>query len=105
MAPSDYEIIRNAILNRQQVIATHHGRPREMCPHIVGTKNGRFRAFFYQFGGASESGLAPDGSSANWRCIFIDELSDISVREGEWHTAANYDSSKQNCIDQVDRHA
>ena len=40
--PSDtYNLIRQAILDKQQVIADYGGQRREMCPHAIGTKNGR----------------------------------------------------------------
>ena len=102
MAQGDYDAIRDAILSRQQIVAFYHGHRREMCPHIIGAKVGRASAFFYQFGGASKSGLAPDGSPNNWRCIPVDELSGLSVRPGEWHTAENYDPATQRFVDEID---
>lgn len=36
-----YEAVKRAIDNKQIVRATYHGRERVMCPHVVGTKNGR----------------------------------------------------------------
>jgi hypothetical protein len=99
-----YQVIREAIINKDIVIATYHGHVREMCPHVLGKKNDRAQAFLYQFAGGSDSGLEPDGSWSNWRCLFIDELSDVSIRKsrGEWHTAPNYSSATQNCIDNID---
>ena len=79
--PSDtYNLIRQAILDKQQVIAEYLGRRREMCPHAIGTKNGREKAIFLQFGGSSSSGLGQPKD--NWRCIFIDGLTDVSIGEG-----------------------
>jgi hypothetical protein len=98
-----YNIVRQAIVNRNIVAARYRRYMREMCPHIIGTKDGREQALLYQFAGESSSGLKPDGSSDNWRCVRVDELSDISVRkaEGEWHTASNY-SAMQTCVDKID---
>jgi hypothetical protein len=96
-----YEQIRQALLHNQHVLATYNGHYREMCPHVLGTKNGRQQALFYQFGGTSSSGLAPAGSMDNWRCVFIDQLRDVSVRDGIWHTAPNH-SRPQTCVDSVD---
>ena len=98
---SNYRIIREAIINKQQIIAVYHGYPREMCPHVIGTKHGRPQALFYQFGGSSKSGLSPVGSLANWRCIPVDDLTNVSARNGQWHTASNH-SRKQTCVDLVD---
>jgi hypothetical protein len=93
-----YEIIRNAIAAKQQVVATYGGHDREMCPHAIGTKNERAQAIFFQFAGGSSQGL-PDGGQ--WRCLAIEDLSDISVREGEWYTDTNH-SQPNTCIDEID---
>lgn len=98
-----YEIIRDAILNRKIVTATYRGRVRIMCPHTLGTKRGRQQALFYQFAGDSSTGLGPDGDPQNWRCMFLDELANVSSQEaqGQWHTAPNH-SRPQTCVDQID---
>ena len=96
-----YSLIRQAILDKQQVVATYQGHHRELCPHVIGTKTGRMQALFYQFGGSSNSGLGPAGSGENWRCIPIDGLSDVSVKRGTWHTAPNH-SRGQTCADVID---
>ncbi|WP_205953608.1 hypothetical protein [Pseudoxanthomonas winnipegensis] len=89
-------------MSKQQILAVYHGHPREMCPHVIGYKNGREKALFYQFGGTSSSGRdARPGSPENWRCLFIDELSDVLAQDGPWHTADNH-SSNQTCVDDVD---
>ncbi|MBB3777503.1 hypothetical protein FHY16_000224 [Xanthomonas campestris] len=102
MSSSVYNIVRNAVLNKQQVFAIYKGYPREMCPHVIGMKNGREKALFYQFGGTSSSGkdVAID-SPQNWRCLFLDELTDVTAREGRWYTAGNH-SSEQTCVDDID---
>lgn len=96
-----YALIRQAIVNKQQVIATYNSHRREMCPHVIGTKDGRRQALFYQFGGTSESGLEPAGSPKNWRCIPIGGLSDVTVQAGAWHTAPNH-TRPQTCVDNID---
>lgn len=96
-----YSIIRDAIVAKHQIVATYRGHRREMCPHVLGTKDGRVRALFYQFGGSSSSGLADRRSVANWRCIPLDQLEDVEVRDGPWYgTAAG--TSRQTCVDHVD---
>ena len=96
-----YGLVRDAVLNRRTVTAVYQGHYREMCPHTIGWTNGNERALFYQFGGSSSSGLQPDGSLQNWRCINLAELSDVRVTNGEWHTATNH-SRKQTCVKVVD---
>lgn len=98
-----YEIISDAIQKRKIVTATYRNRSRVMCPHVLGTKRGRQQALFYQFAGESSSGLGPDGDPENWRCMFLDELSDVtsSDAKGEWHTAPNH-SRPQTCVDHIE---
>jgi hypothetical protein len=99
---STYDTIREAILKKQQVFATFKGFYREMCPHVIGTKDGKQQALFYQFGGESSSRpIQTTGSLGNWRCIPIDGLSDVKVRDGQWHTAPNH-SRTQTCVDHID---
>jgi hypothetical protein len=96
-----YARVRTAIENRVPIRGEYKGHVREMCPHVIGTKNGRANALFYQFGGTSSSRLEPDGSPNNWRCIHLDELHDVTVFEGTWHTAPNH-SRPQTCVDEID---
>lgn len=97
---SQYAIIREAIVRKQHIYAVYKGHYREMCPHVIGTKNGREQALFYQFGGESSSGLSMD-PRMNWRCCVIDELSDVVAVDGDWHTAENH-SRPQTCVDEID---
>jgi hypothetical protein len=99
--PTAYALIRQAILGKSQVSATYKGHIRHMCPHVLGWTDGREHALFYQFGGTSSSGLDPDGSGRNWRCMFVDELTNVSVISGSWHTAPNH-SRPQRCVAQID---
>lgn len=87
-----------AILEMKQIVATYQGRYREMCPHALGTKNGRRQALFFQFAGESSRGLPRGGE---WRCIPVDELADVSIRGGAWHTDDRH-SQRQSCVDEID---
>lgn len=90
--PTDlYSLIRRAIERKQQVLATYQGYYREMCPHAIGiNRHGQQQALFYQFAGQSSTALGPPGSPDNWRCLRIDELQNVSFRDGEWHTAPHH---------------
>ncbi|MGA9284212.1 MAG: hypothetical protein WBV85_02100 [Solirubrobacteraceae bacterium] len=93
-----YETVRQAILEKHQVIAAYNGHVREMCPHVIGMKNGRPQALFFQFGGTSSSDSLPGGE---WRCIPIEGLQDVVSQAGEWHTAPNH-SQPQTCVYVID---
>jgi hypothetical protein len=101
MSSPNYQTIRNAILNKQQVVATYNGYVREMCPHALGHKNGIEQALFYQFAGDSSKGRITSDSKNNWRCLTIAELKNISVQDGGWHTFENH-SRPSKCIDSID---
>lgn len=93
-----YSAVRQAIENKQQIVADYHGHTREMCPHVLGTKNGKVQALFFQFGGGSNSGLPAGGE---WRCIEIQQLSNVQVRVGDWHTGMGH-TRPQTCVDRID---
>lgn len=93
-----YELIRQATLARNQVLATYRGHRRELCPHVLGTKEGRRQALFFQFGGGSSSGLPAGGE---WRCIPVDGLEHVVVRDGPWHTGVVHEQP-ETCVDTID---
>jgi hypothetical protein len=97
---AEFDQICGAIRKRQQVTATYKGYHREMCPHVAGYKKGREKALLYQFGGESSSGLGPAGDAGNWRCVFVEDLTNVQVRDAAWHTASNH-SRSQTCVDEI----
>ena len=98
-----YSLIRQAILAKDILAVNYHGSSREMCPHVLGKTKGSPYALMYQFAGETKGSLKHDGSPDNWRCLRIDEISNVAIRksEGEWHTASNY-SAMQNCVSEID---
>ena len=97
---SNYDLLKDAIINKKQVTAVYNGYTREMCPHVLGAKNGRVQCLFYQFGGGSSSGFIYPGSPKNWRCIPIETLQIIEVKAGVWFSASNH-SVPQTCVDEI----
>jgi hypothetical protein len=97
---SVYDIVRKAIRNKEIIVATYDGFVREMCPHVLGTKDGVEHALFLQVGGGSRKGLDPDPSK-NWRCIKLDKLTNVAAKPGEWQTAPNYYANPQSCVDDI----
>ena len=76
-----YEIIARAVREKKAISAIYNGRRRVMCPHVIGTKNGRPQALFYQFAGESSTRrIGPPGDYGNWRCMAVDALSDVGFR-------------------------
>jgi hypothetical protein len=96
-----YELLRLAAARRQPVAAIYDGRPRLLCPHVLGRKSGRLHAFFYQFGGSSNSGLAMGSEGVGgWRCLAVEKLSQVELRADAWHTEPR--APHQTCIDEID---
>lgn len=95
-----YDILADAIEKQKQIHATYKGLRREMCPHVLGVKNGKMNCLFYQFGGESSSREIVPGSTQNWRCVNIEKLEDVIAVEGEWYSANNH-SREQTCVDEI----
>lgn len=98
---NDYEVIKQAIINKSSISANYKGYYREMSPHVIGTKNGRKQALFYQFGGESSSGTILPNAKANWRCMPIEELSNLQIIDKGWHTVDSHGTT-QSCVDVID---
>ena len=94
---STLDIIVSAIQQKLVVTAMYQEYERIMCPHVIGYKDGVLNALFFQFAGGSKSGLPPGGQ---WRCVHVDELTDVRAEPGEWHTGPDH-SRPQTCVDQV----
>lgn len=97
-----YSLLRTAAVCRQPVVAMYEGLPRLLCPHVLGrNREGLLRAFCYQFGGESGSGLRPGPEGVGgWRCIAIEKLSQVELRVGAWRTEPR--SKKQHCVQEID---
>ena len=91
-------LIWNAVANKRPIEARYHKRRRLFCPHRLGrNRAGQLRVLCYQYGGQSESGLQPADSPANWRCLVLEELSQVKFREDAWRTAPNH-SRPASCV-------
>jgi hypothetical protein len=95
---SVYAEVYRAVEQRRPISARYHERRRLFCPHRLGRNSkGELRVLCYQYGGESESGLGPPGSSDNWRCIALEKLSTVRLLNGPWQTAPNH-SRPASCI-------
>ena len=98
-APSSaYKLFEQAMTTRKQILCTYNGRPRELCPVILGHSQGQEKALTYQFGGHSEKGLPPGGQ---WRCLFLSKVRNIRLRDGPWHAGDSH-NQPQDCVEIVD---
>ncbi len=93
-----YQILAEAIRTKQQVVARYRGEERVFSPHALGTKGAAAHVLVYQYAGGSQSGLPPGGE---WRCLNVEELSEIRLEPGAWRTAENV-FNPQTCLDEVE---
>ena len=92
--------VRAAIIQRRPIAALYRRRRRLLCPHLLGwNRHRRLQVLCHQYGG--ESGLKPAGASDNWRCLAVENLSQVELLEGSWQTAENH-SRPQTCIEEVE---
>jgi hypothetical protein len=94
--------VRAAIVHRRPIAALYRGRKRLLCPHLLGwNRHRRLQVLCYQYGGDSESGLKPADAADNWRCLAVENLSQVELLDGPWQTAENR-SRPQNCIEEIE---
>lgn len=98
-SPSDtYKLFAEAIRAQKQIVCTYNGYYREICPIILGHRNGKEKALTYQFGGHSEKGLPSGGQ---WRCLFLARVKGAQLRDGPLHTGDSH-TQPQGCVEIVD---
>ena len=99
MPSASYELIVGAMRERRQVHCVYSGRRREVLPIILGHTSGREKLLTFQVGGASSKPLA--GPGTRWRCLWVDELSELTLEDGPWQTSGPH-SEAQSCVQEVD---
>jgi predicted DNA binding CopG/RHH family protein len=93
-----YKLFGKAMRGRKQITCVYHGHYREVCPIILGHRDGEERALTYQFGGQSSKRLAAGGA---WRCLTLSEVANVELRDGPWFTGSSH-SQPQGCVMDVD---
>jgi len=92
-----FKLFHRAILERQQITCQYGGYYREVCPYILGHKDGREAALVYQFAGQSSRSLPPSGE---WRCFVLADVRAPLTRDGPWYGDAKH-RTVQRCVDVV----
>jgi hypothetical protein len=93
-----YRIIWQAVRERQQIVFTYDGRPREACPLILGySADGKEAVSAYQVGGRS----SPGNKLPGWRCFYLSKMSELSIQDGEWLEGESH-KQPQSCVQFVD---
>lgn len=98
MASDTYELFRQAMAERKQIVCLYGGRRRELCPVILGHTGGEEKALTFQFAGESSSRLPPGGE---WRCLSLAKVSEVTLRDGPWFAGTGH-AAPQSCVEIVD---
>ena len=89
-----FRLFHSAILKRQQVTLTYKGQYREVCPYILGHKNGKETVLVFQFAGSSTD-CGP--VSGEWRCFYLSQVEGPQTRDGAWYGDAAHRTT-QSCV-------
>lgn len=93
--PAAWAALHSALLGRQAVHVSYHGRQRLICPHALGWKNDRAMVLGYQVGGQTTTGTLDSDPRKRWRCLFVDEIELVAADQcATWQTADNYNPQR-----------
>ena len=91
-------LIRASITQLKQVACVYKGHDRLLCFHILGTKNGVWKCYAWQFaGGSSRPHELP-----MWRDMFLTDVIGITSRDGDWHRGWTTGQRDQRAVDAID---
>lgn len=98
MPSAVFELFRQAIAEKKQIVCSYEGFPREVCPHAIGyNQHGGEQALVYQFAGRSRKGLPYGGE---WRCFELALVRSATAKDGQWHTGPRH-TRRQTCVQRV----
>jgi hypothetical protein len=93
-----YRLIWQAVRSRRQIVFSYNGLPRAACPLILGySDDGKEVMFAYQVEGRT----SPGGKLPDWRCFYLADVADLTVRDGEWREGDSHRQA-QACVRRVD---
>lgn len=93
----EFGLFHQAILSRKQVACAYQGRPRQVCPYILGHKGGAEKVLVFQFGGESSRGLSVKG---DWKCFQVADVQNVRLLDGAWHGHSQHRKT-QRCVEDV----
>ena len=100
---SPEEILRllcAAAVQHRPIAALYDGRPRLLCPHVLGyNQPGEWRVFGYQYGGETKSGPLRTGGEGIWRCLSLRKLSRVELLDSPWRTEPH---ARQRCVEHIE---
>lgn len=98
---TNYQRLRDSLQQSRPMRGLYHGHIREFCVQVLGHTEQEERALVYQFGGTSGSGLQPDGSPDNLRCLRVAQIEQLEEITGSWHQPDDW-SRAPHCVADVE---
>jgi hypothetical protein len=97
-----YQLLRQALLNRQSCFCIYDGLERYFCPHVIGWKHGVEQVLVWQYGGLTSRGpITPTGQ---WKCLTIANMQQLATTSQPWHVGEPGRTGRPtSCVDQVDQ--
>lgn len=105
MTPNE-QLLKTAIETKSCVRGIYEGRERYFCPHVLGKKGVTSNVLVYQYAGRTSKGpitTPPDpanGPSDNWRCLHVEQLSELSLVDGPWYTCQKH-TEPSTCVNTI----
>jgi hypothetical protein len=99
MPSETYNLFLKAMRQRQQIVCTYQGYPREICPILLGRTGLEEKSLVFQFAGRTSSG--PVGPPGEWKCLKIGDVKNAVLRSGPWHAGTQH-SASQSCMKMVE---
>ena len=99
-----YETLRMGALGKKPCKISKSGESeRKICPYLVGkSKDGEVNVVYYQYDGYSLRGLQEDGSSANWRCNRISDITSAEIVDGPLREPIQKPKTRGSCVVSID---
>ncbi len=90
MASEQFLTIQEAYLDGNQIECDYQGHHRIFSPHALKVKWGVEKCLGYQYGGTSAKPLGGAGSALNWRCFFVDHMTNVAIFVDNVHTVSDH---------------
>jgi hypothetical protein len=101
-----YTVLRQSIIDKQPCVIAKPGEPeRKICPYRLGLSgHDEANVIYYQYDGYTSrpGGLQPDGSTANWRCNHVADISLARAINEPWHEPTTKPKTRGKCVVQKD---
>jgi hypothetical protein len=92
-----------AINEKRPLRVMREGHERFICPYRIGRSSKQeYNVLHYQYGGYSQRGLGPDGSSSNWRCHHLDSFSEAEIIDAPWRGPTVKPKTRGACVVDAD---